>query len=170
MLWVGISIRARCTTLCDKVCQWLATGQWFSPVSSTNKTDHHDITEMLLKMALNTIEQTNVTITFWSIILKVFKYSWRVCSNIWQITWWKTMPPKIGFARCRYEVLVVCCYGYKLSSRHASQSFSNISIKILSCERKINYHHTKHKQKHKGSLKLVQIHFIFDDNVRVLST
>jgi hypothetical protein len=28
------------------------TGQWFSPgtpVSSTNKTDHHDITEILLK-------------------------------------------------------------------------------------------------------------------------
>jgi hypothetical protein len=40
------SLRARCTTLCDKVCQWLATGQWFSPgppVSSTNKTDRHDI-------------------------------------------------------------------------------------------------------------------------------
>jgi hypothetical protein len=33
------------TTLCDKVCQWLVTGQWFSlgtPVSSTNKTYHHD--------------------------------------------------------------------------------------------------------------------------------
>jgi len=26
MLWVQISIRARCGTLCDKVCQWLATG------------------------------------------------------------------------------------------------------------------------------------------------
>jgi hypothetical protein len=25
------------------------------PVSSTNKTDHHDITEILLKIALNTI-------------------------------------------------------------------------------------------------------------------
>jgi len=39
----------------------LATGQWFSletPVSSTNKTDCHDITEILLKMALNTISQT----------------------------------------------------------------------------------------------------------------
>jgi len=24
MLWVRISIRARCTTLCDKACQWLA--------------------------------------------------------------------------------------------------------------------------------------------------
>ena len=36
------------------VCQWLAAGQWFSPgilVSSTNKTDCHYITEILLKMA-----------------------------------------------------------------------------------------------------------------------
>ena len=40
-------------TQCDKVCQWLATCLWFSPgtqVSSTNKTDHHDITEILLKV------------------------------------------------------------------------------------------------------------------------
>ena len=43
------------TTLCDKDCQWLATGLWFFPVSSTNKTDCHDITEILLKVALKTI-------------------------------------------------------------------------------------------------------------------
>jgi hypothetical protein len=46
------------TTLCDKVCQWLATGRWFSPgtqVSSTNRTDRHNITEILLKVTLNTI-------------------------------------------------------------------------------------------------------------------
>ena len=45
------------TTLCDKVCQWLKTGRWFSPgtpVSSANKTDHQHITEILLKVALNT--------------------------------------------------------------------------------------------------------------------
>jgi hypothetical protein len=45
------------TTLCDKVCQWLMTGQWFSPStpnSSTNKTDSHIITEILLKEVLNT--------------------------------------------------------------------------------------------------------------------
>jgi hypothetical protein len=63
MLWVRILIRARWTTLCDKFCQWLATGQWFSPgypVSSTNKTDRHDITEILLKVVLNTIKQTNI--------------------------------------------------------------------------------------------------------------
>ena len=62
LMWVRISIRARCTTLCDKVCQWLATGRWFSLgplVSSTNKTDCHDITEILLKVVLNTIKQTN---------------------------------------------------------------------------------------------------------------
>jgi hypothetical protein len=36
------------------------TRRWFSPgtsVSSTNKTDRHDTTEILLKVALNTINQ-----------------------------------------------------------------------------------------------------------------
>ena len=44
----------------NKDCQLLAAGQWFSPgtpISSTNKTDLHDITEILLKVALNTINQ-----------------------------------------------------------------------------------------------------------------
>jgi hypothetical protein len=31
MMWVRISIRARCTTLCDNVCWWLAIGWWFPP-------------------------------------------------------------------------------------------------------------------------------------------
>ena len=53
---------ARCshTTLCDKVCQWLATGRWFSPVirfpPSIKLTV--TITEILLKVSLNTINQT----------------------------------------------------------------------------------------------------------------
>jgi len=37
---------------------------WFSPglpVSSINKTDRHDITEILLKVALNTINQSTCT-------------------------------------------------------------------------------------------------------------
>jgi hypothetical protein len=47
-------------TLRDKVCQLLAAGRWITPgilVPSTNKTDCHDITEILLKVALNTINQ-----------------------------------------------------------------------------------------------------------------
>jgi hypothetical protein len=37
-------------------CRWFSPG---TPVSSTNKTDQHDITEILMKVALNTIKQTN---------------------------------------------------------------------------------------------------------------
>ena len=61
LFWVRIQLRPGVldTTLCDKVCQWLAADQWFSqgsPVSSTNKSDCHDIAEILLKVALNTID------------------------------------------------------------------------------------------------------------------
>ena len=58
-LWVQILwAHVLDTTLCDKVGQWLVAGQWFSlntPVSSSNKTDDHNISEILLKVALNTI-------------------------------------------------------------------------------------------------------------------
>ena len=54
-LVVRISLRLGVldTTLCDKVWQWIAAGVWFSPgtpVSPTNKTDRHDIVEILLKV------------------------------------------------------------------------------------------------------------------------
>ena len=35
------------------VFQWLAVGRWFSPGSSPNRNDHHDITELLLQVAIN---------------------------------------------------------------------------------------------------------------------
>jgi hypothetical protein len=44
----------------DKAYQLLAHGQWFSPgtpASSTTKTGRHDIAEILLKVALSTINQ-----------------------------------------------------------------------------------------------------------------
>ena len=56
-----VNYKKRCTQLAtasDKVFQLLAYGRWFSPVtiaSSANKTGCHDIDEILLKMALNTI-------------------------------------------------------------------------------------------------------------------
>ena len=79
MLRVWISIRARCTTLCDKVCQWLATGQWFSlgtPVFSTNKTDHKDVTEILLKLTLNAIKQTSKQANLY---IKDTNYNMKMC-------------------------------------------------------------------------------------------
>ena len=49
------------TTLYDNVRQWYAAGRWISPgtpVSTTNKTDRHNIIDILLNVALNTINQT----------------------------------------------------------------------------------------------------------------
>jgi hypothetical protein len=55
--------KKRCTGLAaasDKVYQLLALSRWFSPgtpTSSTTKTGRHDTAEILLKEALNTINQ-----------------------------------------------------------------------------------------------------------------
>jgi hypothetical protein len=58
MSGVWISLIARCTRCNIIVYQWVVAGQWFSPgtpISSTNKTDGHDIAEILLVVMLNTI-------------------------------------------------------------------------------------------------------------------
>ena len=63
------------TTLCDKVCQRLVAGRWFSlctPVFSTNKTDCHDITEILLKVDLNTIILTLTPSSSWKMTMRYF--------------------------------------------------------------------------------------------------
>ena len=61
-VWVRISLSRNLldTNLWDKVCQCLAAGRWFSPVSSTNKTNRHDMTEIMLKVVLNTINLTYI--------------------------------------------------------------------------------------------------------------
>ena len=57
-------LQKRCPRLAagsDKVYQLLAHGRWFSPgtpASSTTKTGRHDIAEILLKVALNTKNQS----------------------------------------------------------------------------------------------------------------
>ena len=121
MLWVWISIRARCKTSCDKVCLWLAAGRLFSPgtlVSSTNKTDHHDITEILLKVALNTITLTlyfykykhfivislyypqhfrmNSEILLWHLFVTLSCYSCYIFCPRWLIFWFTFIPLKVN--------------------------------------------------------------------------
>jgi hypothetical protein len=53
-----VNYKKGCTrSASDKVYQFLAHGRWFSPgtpASSTTKTGHHDIAEIVLKVALNT--------------------------------------------------------------------------------------------------------------------
>jgi hypothetical protein len=94
-LWVWIPLRWSVldTTLCDKVCQWLVTGCFSldTPVSSTNKTDRHDITEIWLKVALNTINQT-INLKSWNLINSVQEYGCQTfLDNI--LEWWLTLYP-----------------------------------------------------------------------------
>jgi hypothetical protein len=67
MAWVRsrlCKLQKGCTRLAaagDKVYQLLVHGRWFSPgtpASSTTKTGRHDIGEILLKVALNTKNQS----------------------------------------------------------------------------------------------------------------
>jgi hypothetical protein len=51
----------RLAAVSDKVYQLLGHGQWFSPASSTTKTGLHDIAEILLKVALNTIKSNQMS-------------------------------------------------------------------------------------------------------------
>jgi hypothetical protein len=67
-IFFNIICDSKINFLSDKVCQWLAIGRWFSPVtlvSSTNKTDSHNITEILLKVALNISENHRPIASHW---------------------------------------------------------------------------------------------------------
>jgi hypothetical protein len=86
-------------------CQCLATGQWLSPVtpvSSNNTTDRHDITEISLKVALNTITHNPLwRIYYWILELLrqcgiYFSCYFKNCSccgyvlfYIWQIIYFR---------------------------------------------------------------------------------
>ena len=52
------------STLCDKVCQWLATGRWFSPGPP--------VSEILLKVTLYTINKQTSQNGIWHIICMCF--------------------------------------------------------------------------------------------------
>jgi hypothetical protein len=80
MFWVRISIRGRCTTLCDKVCQWLATGWWFSPgpsVSSTNKNKESMVTRQIT-FSIHSLDATILNIGHSHVVLsKTIISSWN---------------------------------------------------------------------------------------------
>ena len=110
------------TTIYDKVCQWLVTDQRFSPVSSTNKTDRHDIAEILLKVALNTIHQAkpNAFIYFFFQIQGTSVHcSSKHKFNVFASTYWICLPSLKLFVSwlgvldtiscvCRWLMLVSC--------------------------------------------------------------
>ena len=66
----------------------LAVGRWFSPgtLGTTNKTDHRDITEILLKVALGAI---TIILNFLSCLLFFYETNWDINYNLFSpLEWW----------------------------------------------------------------------------------
>ena len=140
---VWISIRARCTTLCDKVCQLLPIG---SPVSSTNKTDRHEITEILLKVALNTIKQTNKLFSTIFRLMEMVRVLYRnpYCGHnelhVWRVQCSTLFKTPISCLNYSYMYIIAftndCIFGstYTLLSSDGQMFLSFLcSFSIISC-------------------------------------
>ena len=118
-LWVQIPFRRGVldTRLCDKICQWLASGRWFSPgtpLSSSNKTDRHEITEILL----NTIKQTKAIIP--SNVQSMFR---AIRQNNKEFVHGKTLSLAVSFVFvCLLFLGLIClfCFVLFLFSFHVS--------------------------------------------------
>jgi hypothetical protein len=102
-----VNYKKGCTRLAaasDRVYQLLVHGRWFSPgtpASSTTKTGHHDIAEILLKVVLNIKNQLNRNQNFnllvWiknlEFILYIHFFVYINLHKNWKIYW-----PKQSFA------------------------------------------------------------------------
>jgi hypothetical protein len=146
MLWVQIPPRARCTTICDKVCQWLVAGRWFSPgtpVSSTNKTDRHDITKILLKVALSIIKpnQTkpiHLTILAPQLFVKCMNQAKRMINHVYMYVRVieSTSVSNILRLYLRTVLTVSCFYRYIIQYYFCLLFFLSVNI-IASNNKKI---------------------------------
>jgi hypothetical protein len=114
-LFVRITLRRGVldTTLGDKVCQWLTAGRWVSlrtPVSSTNKTDLHDITEILLKVELIIITLTLI-LSFWVVqasnMYRIFQATYVVSKRMESFI---LIRLTVAVLLCLYEVCLIIKY------------------------------------------------------------
>jgi hypothetical protein len=125
-LWVWTPFRTGVLdiTLCDKVCQWLAAGRWFFSGYSgflTNTTDRHDITEILLKVALKTINKPIIYNHY-----SIFYYVLISSPNDFIPTMYHT--DNVSYRQCITPTMyhtVHCIFNYYLNL----QSLSFISVK-----------------------------------------
>jgi hypothetical protein len=83
-------------------CQWLATSLWFSPgipASSINKTGRHDITEISLNVALNTISLT--------LLMKIARLMIKANAILKYIcTWWMSSQKRVVCTKFNIYVFI----------------------------------------------------------------
>jgi hypothetical protein len=120
------------TSICDKVCQWFASVGVFLRVSSTNKTDRHDITEILLIVALNTITLT-LTTKVVSLIYNLLKTTIRYKSvtDSWQVGEFRgefrfSPPLKLTTMKYWYRHDIYLIYICKLSQVLVARNYHSL--------------------------------------------
>ena len=98
-------------------------GRWFSPVPSTNKIDRHDITEMLLNVALSTI-----TLTLYDRESLIFCWIWCHFFEfiLYVLFLWWTFCSIVTCLRCIYHITYICHYYL-----HIDVIITYISMSIL---------------------------------------
>ena len=104
------------------VSQWLVTGRWFSlttPISSTNKTDCHDITEILLKVVLNTITPLNCMRLKQRVLI-------RLTYNIYYTYWAKATTCSLVVGNGWIFSVISSKYLYKLESHGISNGLLSV--------------------------------------------
>jgi hypothetical protein len=103
-------------SLYAKFCQWLATGRWFSPgppVSSINKTERHDIAEILLKVTLNTIKKRR----FWSMSCT------EVVLDIFMI-----IRSDLLWGQAKDYITCICCFSTKIPALSQEQQQDRLAL------------------------------------------
>ena len=115
-----------------KIFIWLyelEEDRWFSPgtpVSSTNKTDRYDITEILLKVALSTINQNKpITEIFLKVVLNTITLTLTPFMNpLWKLT--------MIFSTCWPSVSMSHVTLYNTCVTHLSQSLDEFLVQRYS--------------------------------------
>jgi hypothetical protein len=138
------------TTICDKVCQWLATGQWFSPGTPVSSTNDWNIVESGVKHYQTTATTTstegycNIDIytTYISIIYNPLKTTdlSQVTDKLYHIMlytspWSRIQPTTsvvissdcIGSCKSNYHMIMQ----YHLCHLHLSTRCRYLSEKVL---------------------------------------
>ena len=84
--------QVRSTTLCDKVCQWIAIGRWFSlstPVSSTNKADCHEYSWNIVESDIKH-HKPNFDECLFVCLFCLMVYN-TTFNNISVVSWWSVL-------------------------------------------------------------------------------
>jgi hypothetical protein len=145
-------------TLIQYFLTWSATVRWFSPctpVSSTNNTYHHDIAELLLKVALNSIKQNNhitclssraymtsvsfvsldsfVPLTSFCTYISIWNSNWSALNIIWLIIVLHTLIANVTFIwKCVHPKNVMLFFVFNVPNNFWDTVTGIFSLSIFS--------------------------------------